>query len=164
MIEKYEFMRIVCRYSKTKKEAKETIMSSFRIKDLPESQWKSENEREINRFIKREWSSSKKINKYSPRNRTIKELVVLVNLIYREKGVVFEKVFVPIKKKIEGNKLPRELYDLIITDSTKEKEKLRGGYVELNSVSMDGLVMYCTEKNYTFMIHDIDCSRNFVFS
>lgn len=161
--EEYEFVRIACRYSKSRKQAKSVVMSSFKMRSMPESIWKSKIEKDIDRFISREWSSSKKNNKYSLRNKTIKELIMLVELLNRERGIVFEKVLVPIKKRIEGNHLPRDLYDLIIKDSTKEKESMRGNYVELNAISKDGLIMYCTYKNYCFMVHDIDCSRNLIF-
>lgn len=161
--EEYEFVRIACRYSKSRKQAKSVVMSSFKMRSMPESPWKSKVEKEIDRFISREWKSSKKINKYTLRGKTIKELVMLVELLNRERGIVFEKVLIPIKKRIEGNHLPRDLYDLIIKDSTKEKESMRGNYVELNSISKDGLVMHCTYKHYCFMVHDIDCSKNLIF-
>lgn len=159
----YELMHIICRHSKTKKEAKEIMMQSFEIqKPLPYQQ-KSKAEAEIDAYINRNWSSRMKSNKYSLRKKTLKEVQLLMGLLLSEKGRIFTKVLVPIKKKLEGNHLPKEFYDLIIKDSTPRKEKLRGTHIELNDISNDGIVIYCCDEYYTFMIHDIDRSKNLIF-
>lgn len=161
--ENYELMHIICRHSKTKKEAKETMMQSFGIKKQLPYQQKSKAELEIEAYIKNNWTAKMKDTKYSLRRKSLKEVQLLMNLLILEKGKVFTKVLVPIKKRIEGNNLPKEFYDLIIKDSTQQKERLRGTHVELNDISKDGIVIYCSDRYYTFMIHDIDRSKNLIF-
>lgn len=161
--DQYELMSIICRYSKNRKEAKDVMLKSFKVTPAKFNQQKSIAENVIDNYIKRNWGVRMKNNTYSLRKKSLKEIGMLIQLLDYKKGKVFEKVLIPLKKRIEGNGLPREFYDMIIKDSTKKKESMRGGYVELNAISKDGIILYCTEEHYCFMIHDIDCSKNFIF-
>ena len=159
----YDYMKIACRYAKNKKQAKESIMQAFNMPRAFSEINKSEMEKTVDAFINKQWSSRMKLDTYSLRKKTIREVMMLMRLLVAEKGIVFSKVLVPIRKDRDGTGLPKEFYDLVIKNSSKYREKLRGTHVELMGQSKDGLIVYCDTGSYQFMIHDIDRSKNLIF-
>ncbi len=155
-----DYARIISKYSESKESARKVLAQSIMVlRSIPMKEAK-----EISSdLIEKVWPERKKSDKYSLRKKTMKELKILMNLLDVEKGVRFKEVYIPLKKDITSNNLPRAMYNLFIKDHSAQKESLRGGYVKLIEASKDGLIIWCEDDLHSFLIHDIDRARNLKF-
>jgi hypothetical protein len=155
-----EYAHIISKYSETKESAKKILAQSIMIlRSIP-----MKDAKEISfKLIENAWQGRKKTDKYSLRKKTMKELKILMNLLDAEKGIRFKEVYIPLKRDITSNNLPREMYNLFIKDHSPQKESLRGGYVKFMETSKDGLIIWCENDFYSFLIHDIDRARSLKF-
>lgn len=151
--ENVETIAMICRYATSKERAIKAFSSSY-----PEIPIK-----EIEKEVEKKWLTVQ-AEKHSLAGMPIKQKILTIrNLLSMKELKALKKIYVPIVKEIR-KKLPLDIYKLIIKETSNAREKERGMYLELLSMSDDGIKMTLTNgaREFIFTIHDVNCARRLI--
>lgn len=150
--ENADTIKMLCGYARNRKQVIKSFADSY--PEVP----KLEIEKAVNKY----WLTVQTERSTLAGQPLKAKILILRNLLLQKEIGEIKRIELPIVSDIR-KKLPKDLYDIIIRETSPGREKVRGKYAELIGISNDGIKLVVSHGGeYVFTIYDINCSKKII--